>query len=349
MPPTMPIAHRITRAGSRIAAPRAALKLTATLALAAALGLSCLAAASRAQAQTFPSKQVRLIVPFPPGGPADVMGRIYADKLGTLWHQPVIVENRAGAAGNIGSELTAKAAPDGHTILLIASSHVINNALYDKLPYHPIRDFTPVSQVANYALVLVAHPSVPATTLKELVALAKAQPGRLALVSAGNGTPTHLTAELFRSVAGIDFLHVPYKGAAPATNDLLAGQGQLMFNNPVSALPHVKSGKLRALAVTGAARSAIAPEIPTVAESGYPGFEAGTWYAFLAPANLPRDVLAKLSKDIMAVTQMTDVRTRFAGMGVDAIGTSPEQLAGIMQAELEKWTKVIQAGNIKAD
>ena len=305
----MPIAHLITRAGCRM------------LRLSAALGLACFAVASLAQAQSFPSKAVRLIVPFPPGGPADVMGRVYADKLGTLWNQPVIVENRAGAAGNIGSELTAKAVPDGHTILLVASSHVINNALYDKLPYHPIRDFTPISQVANYALVLVAHPAVPATTLKELVALAKAQPGKL----------------------------VPYKGAAPATNDLLAGQGQLMFNNPVSALPHVKSGKLRALAVTGAARSPIAPEIPTVAESGYPGFEASTWYAFLAPAGLPREVLAKLSKDIMAVTQMADVRTRFAGMGVDAIGTTPEQLAAIMQAELEKWSKVIQAGNIKAD
>lgn len=333
----MHIANVITEPGSRL------------LTLIAALALSCLSIGMPAQAQSFPSKPVRLIVPFPPGGPTDVMGRIYADKLGTLWSQTVIVENRAGAAGNIGSELTAKAAPDGHTILLVASSHVINNALYDKLPYHPIKDFTPLSQVANYALVLVTHPSVPATTLKELVALAKAQPGKLALVSAGNGTPTHLTAELFRSVAGIEFLHVPYKGAAPATNDLLAGQGQLMFNNPVSALPHVKTGKLRALAVTGAARSAIAPEIPTVAESGYPGFEAGTWFAFLAPAGLPREVSAKLSRDIVAVTQMADLRTRLAGMGVDATGSTPEQLATIMQSELEKWTKVIQAGNIKAD
>ena len=311
--------------------------------------LAGLAAAAPAQAQNFPSKPVRLIVPFPPGGPADVMGRIYADKLTTLWGQNVLVDNRAGAAGNIGSEITAKAVPDGYTLLLVASSHVINSSLYDKLPYDPIRDFTPISQVAYYALVLVAHPSVPAATLKELVALAKAEPGKLALVSAGNGTPTHLTAELFRSAAGIDFLHVPYKGAAPATNDLLAGQGQLMFNNPVSSIPHVRTGRLRAIAVTGAKRSAIAPEIPTIAESGYPGFEAGTWYAFLAPAGLPREVLAKLSTDIIAVTQMADVRARFAAMGVESIGASPAQLAAIMRAEQEKWARVIRAANIKPD
>ena len=326
--------------------------ICARIASALRRAVTLLAAASCAlsvHAQTFPAKPVRLIVPFPPGGPTDVMGRIYADKLSALWGQTVLVENRAGAAGNIGSEITAKAAPDGHTILLVASSHVLNSALYDKLPYDPIRDFTPISQVAYYPLLLVAHPSVPANSLKELVALAKAQPGKLALVSAGNGTPTHLTAELFRAAAGIDFLHVPYKGAAPATNDLLAGQGQLMFNNPVSAMPHVKTGKLKALAVTSAQRAAIAPEIPTIAESGYPGFEAGTWYAFLAPAGLPREVLNKLSTDIVAVTQVADVRTRFAGMGVDALGTTPAQLTAIMHAELEKWSRVIRAANIKAD
>jgi tripartite-type tricarboxylate transporter receptor subunit TctC len=203
--------------------------------------------------------------------------------------------------------------------------------------------------VAYYPLVLVAHPSVPATTLKELVALAKAEPGKLTLVSAGTGTPTHLTAELFRSVAGIDFVHVPYKGAAPATNDLLGGQGQLMFNNPVSALPHVRSGRLRALAMTGASRSPIAPEIPTVAESGYPGFEAGTWYAFLGPAGLPREIQAKLARDIVAMTQTADVRARFAAIGIESIGTTPEQLAAIMQSELEKWTRVIRAADIKPD
>ena len=305
--------------------------------------------ATESRAQSFPSKSVRLIVPFPPGGPADVLGRVYAEKLSAAWSQPVVVENRAGAAGNIGSDMTAKASPDGYTLLLIASSHVINSALYDKLPYDPIKDFTPISQVAYYSLVLVAHPSVPAQSLTELVALAKAQPGKLVLVSAGNGTPTHLTAELFRTAAQIDFLHVPYKGAAPATNDLLAGQGQLMFNNPVSALPHVTAGKLKALAVTGTQRSALAPEIPTIAESGYPGFEAGTWYAFLAPAGLPPEILKKLSMDIVAITKQDDLKARFAKIGIEALGSTPEQLSEVMQADLIKWSGVIRNANIKPD
>lgn len=305
--------------------------------------------ATESRAQNFPSKSVRLIVPFPPGGPADVLGRLYAEKLSAAWSQPVVVENRAGAAGNIGSDMTAKASPDGYTLLLIASSHVINSALYDKLPYDPIKDFTPLSQVAYYSLVLVAHPSVPAQSLSELVALAKAQPGKLALVSAGNGTPTHLTAELFRTAAQIDFLHVPYKGAAPATNDLLAGQGQLMFNNPVSALPHVTAGKLKALAVTGTQRSALAPDIPTIAESGYPGFEAGTWYAFLAPAGLPPEILKKLSTDIVAITKQDDLKARFAKMGIEALGSTPEQLSEVMQADFIKWSAVIRNANIKPD
>jgi tripartite-type tricarboxylate transporter receptor subunit TctC len=305
--------------------------------------------ATESPAQSFPSKSVRLIVPFPPGGPADLLGRVYAEKLSAAWSQPVVVENRAGAAGNIGSDMTAKASPDGYTLLLIASSHVINSALYDKLPYDPIKDFTPISQVAYYSLVLVAHPSVPAQSLTELVALAKAQPGKLALVSAGNGTPTHLTAELFRTAAQIDFLHVPYKGAAPATNDLLAGQGQLMFNNPVSALPHVTAGKLKAFAVTGTQRSALAPEIPTIAESGYPGFEAGTWYAFLAPAGLPPEIVKKLSTDIVAITKQDDLKARFAKMGIEALGSTPEQLSEVMQADFIKWSAVIRNANIKPD
>jgi tripartite-type tricarboxylate transporter receptor subunit TctC len=308
-----------------------------------------LALAGQADAQTYPAKPVKIVVAFSPGGPPDVMGRIFADKLSAMWGQPVFVENRGGAGGNIGSEYVAKSVPDGTTLLLAPSSHVTNGALYSKLAYDPIRDFTPISQVAYYPLVLVVHPTVPATTLKELVALAKAEPGKLMLASAGSGTPTHLTAELFRSVAGIDFVHVPYKGAAPATNDLLGGQAQMMFNNPVSAMPHVKSGRLRALATTSAQRAPVAPDVPTVAESGYPGFEAGTWYAFLGPAGIAKEIQARLAADIVAVTQMADVRSRFAAMGVDPIGTTPEQLAAIMQSDLEKWTKVIRAANIKAD
>ena len=292
---------------------------------------------------------MRIIVGFAPGGPADVMARIYADKLGTLWGQSVVVDNRAGAGGNIGSEVTAKAPADGYTIVLAPSSHVTNGALYGKLPYDPIRDFTPISQVAYYSLILAVHPSVPATTLAELVALARAQPGKLSVASAGSGTPTHLAAELFRIAAGVDLLHVPYKGAAPATTDLVSGQANMMFNNPVSAMPQVRAGRLRGIATTGLTRAPIAPDLPTVAESGYPGFEAGTWYAFLGPAGLPGEVQARLAADIVAVTQTADVRTRFTVMGVDAIGTTPAQLAAIMQADLEKWARVIRAANIKPD
>ena len=302
-----------------------------------------------AQAQNYPVRAVKIIVGFAPGGPADVLARIYADKLGTLWGQSVLVDNRAGAGGNIGSDITAKAAADGYTLVLAPSSHVTNGALYSKLPYDPIKDFTPISQVAYYSLVLAVHPSVPATNLKELVALAKSQPGKLSVASAGTGTPTHLAAELFRIAAGIELTHIPYKGAAPATNDLLGGQASMMFNNPVSAMPQVRSGRLRGLATTGLTRAPIAPDLPTVAESGYPGFEAGTWYAFLGPAGLPREIVGKLATDITEVTRTAEVRSRFAAIGVDAIGTTPELLAAIMQSDLEKWSKVIREANIKAD
>ena len=317
--------------------------------LMALISLAGLAMAAPAAAQTYPAKAVKLIVPFPPGGPTDVMGRIFADKLSAMWNQPVVVENRGGAGGNIGSELTAKAPPDGYTLLLAASSHVTNGALYNNLPYDPIKDFTPISEVAYYSLVLVAHPTVPANTLKELVALAKTTPGKLTFGSAGSGTPTHLTAELFGTAAGIQVIHVPYKGAGPATNDLIGGQLQLMFNNPVSALPHVKSGRLKALATTGTKRAALVPDVPTIAESGYPGFEAGTWFLILGPAGIAKPIQSKLAHDVIAVLKMDDVRERFAKMGVEPIGTTPDQLTVRMRDELEKWGKVIRAAKIKVD
>ena len=317
--------------------------------LAAILFLVGAGLAGHARAQGYPSRAVKLIVGFPPGGAVDVVGRIFANKLSAMWNHPVVVENRPGAAGNLASELAAKSAPDGTTLIIVASSHVSNGALYSNLPYHPIRDFTPISQVTYYSLVLVAHPSVAATTLKELIAFAKANPGKLSFNSAGSGTPTHLTAELFRIEAGIDFVHVPYKGSAAATTDLLAGQVQLAFSNPIVALPQVKAGRLRALVTTGARRSSIFAEIPTLAESGYPGLEAGTWHAFLGPAGLPKDVVTRIAADLVAVLQMADVRERLAATGVETIGTTPEQLAAIMRSDLEKWTGVIRAANLKPD
>jgi len=324
--------------------------LRAVLTLAAfALACALLLANGALHAQTYPSKPVRVIVPFPPGGPADVLARLFAEKLSAAWNQPIVVDNRAGAGGNVGSELTAKASADGYTLLLAASSHVSNAALYSNLPYDAIRDFAPISQVAYYSLVLVVHRSVPATNLKELIALAKANPGKLTVASAGTGTPTHLAAELFRAATGVEFVHVPYKGAAPATNDLLGGHVQLMFNNPLSAMPHVRTGQLRALATTGAKRAAIAPDVPTVAELGYPGFEVGTWYAFLAPAGVPKNVLGKINADVVAALQSPDLRSRFAAQGIEPVGTSSAQLASIMRSDLDKWSKLIRSANIKPE
>jgi tripartite-type tricarboxylate transporter receptor subunit TctC len=288
-------------------------------------------------------------VPFPPGGPADVLGRLFGQKLSEIWGQPVVVENRAGAGGNIGAEAVAKSAPDGYTLLLIANSHAINASLYSSLPYDPVKDFTPISEIASYMLVLVTHPSVPATSVAELVALARSRPGQLKYASAGSGTMTHLAAELFRLATGIDMIHVPYKGAAPATNDLLGGQVNLMFNNPVSSFPHVKAGKLRALAVTGVTRLATAPEVPTIAELGYPGFEASTWYGFLGPAGLPKDIVAKAHGDIVRVLQLRDVQERLAAQGFDSIGTTPEQFGEVLRSDVERWRRVVKAAGLRAD
>ena len=302
-----------------------------------------------AHAQTYPSKSIRLIVPFPPGGPADVLGRLFGQKLSEDWGQPVVVENRAGAGGNIGAEAVAKSAPDGYTLLLIANSHTINAGLYASLPYDPVKDFTPISQIASYMLVLVTHPSVPAESVADLVALARSRPGQLKYASAGNGTMTHLAAEMFRLATGTDMIHVPYKGAAPATNDLLGGQVSLMFNNPVSSFPHVKAGKLRALAVTGASRLTTAPEVPTVAELGYPGFEASTWYGFLGPAGMPKEVVTKVHTDILRSLQLRDVQERLAAQGFVSIGTSPGQFGEILRSDVERWRQVVKAAGLRAD
>ena len=302
-----------------------------------------------ATAQTFPAKAVRIVVPFPPGGPADVLGRMLGQKLAERWGQFVVIDNRAGAAGNIGAEFVARSAADGYTLLLNASSHVINGSMYTKLAYDPVKDFTPVTEVASYMLVLVVHPSVPATTLKQFVALAKSRPGEIAVANAGAGTPTHLAAELFKSTAGINYLQVPYKGAAPANTDLLGGQVVAMFNNPINALPHANTGKLRALAVTGMQRLSIAPELPTVAESGYPNFEAGTWYGFLGPAQLPPEIVAKLHGDIVTVLRLPDIQQKLGAQGWDSHGNTPAEFAAILKSDFDKWAKVVKAAGLRAD
>jgi len=314
-----------------------------------ACALLAAAAGMPASAQGFPAKPVRLVVPFAPGGPADGLGRLLAEKLKQSWGEAVIVENRGGAGGNIGAEAVAKAAPDGYTLLLNASNHIINAALYEKLPFDPIKDFTPITAVASYMLVLVVHPSVPANSLREVVALGRSKPRGLVIANAGNGTPTHLTAALFAQAAGIEALHVPYKGAAPANTDLLGGQVHAMFNNPVNALPQVKAGRLRALAVTGSKRLSLMPELPTVAESGYPGFEATTWYGLFGPAGIPREVAARIHEHTVKALRSKEVQDKLAPQGWDLVGSSQSDFAAYLAAESDKWTRVVKGAGIKPD
>ena len=313
----------------------------------AALGAALLAAPARAQA--WPTRPVRLVVPFPPGGPADVLARLLAGPLAESWGQPVIVENRAGAGGNIGAEAVARAAPDGHTLLLNASSHVQGAALYTKLAFDPVRDFSPITQIAYYSLVLVVHPSVPVTDLAGFEALLRAKPGEVTITSAGVGTPTHLTAELFRIRAGVEFTHVPFGGAAPAHAALLGGQVMAMFHNPVMSVPAVQAGRLRALATTGAARAAALPDVPTLAESGYPGFESGTWYLVVGPAGLPAPVVARIDADLRRAIALPAVREKLAAQSMEPRDLGPDPLAALMREELARWTEVIQRLGIRQD
>ena len=315
-----------------------------------ALALTAAILAGPSAAQTWPNKPMRLVVAYPPGGPTDLVGRLYADKLSKLWGQPMVVENRPGANGNIAAQVVAKAPADGTTFLLHASSLVINSILYKDVGYDPLKDFTPVSQVFDYKLVVVVHPSVPANTFQELVNLAKAKPGSINFASAGGaGAPTHLSVEMFKQIAGIDLVHVPYTGGSPATNDLLGGHVMMMFNNPTQSLPHVKAGKLRGLATTGATRMPQAPDLPTVAELGYPGFDVGTWFAIWGPAGLPPEVVETMSRAVADISRQPDVKETLYTHGLNAIGNSPSELAAIMRSELERWTKVIRAANITVD
>lgn len=302
-----------------------------------------------ASAQDFPSKPMRLIVSYPPGGPTDLVGRTYAAKLQEMWGHPAVVENRPGANGNIAAQLVAKSPNDGYTLLLHASSLIINPLLYKSPGYDAFADFTPVSLVFDYKLIVVVHPTLPVQTFEDLVKLGKAKPGSINYASAGGvGAPTHLSVEMFKQMAGVDFVHVPYQGGSPAVNDLLAGHVQLMFNNPTQSLQYIKTGKLRALATTGTKRMAQAPELPTVAELGYPGYDVGTWFAFWGPAGVPPAVVAKLNEAIAKISAMPDVREQLTANGLNVIGSNAAELSTFQKAEHEKWEKVIKAAKITA-
>jgi tripartite-type tricarboxylate transporter receptor subunit TctC len=314
------------------------------LALAALLVLS-----TNAFAQAFPARPIRLIVPYPPGGATDIMARAIGQKLGEAYGQQVVIDNRGGGGQTIGTDLVAKAPPNGYTLLLASVTHSINPGLHRKLPYDSVRDFAAVSQLGSGPNVVVSHPSVAARSIPDLIALAKAQPGKLNYASSGTGSGGHLAAELFKSMAGVNMIHVPYKGGGPAYVDLIAGQVELMFTSPVPTLPHVKTGKLRALATTGAKRSSAMPDLPTVAEAGLKGFEASLWYGILAPAGTPADVVGSLEKEIVRQLQTGDMRERFTSVGVDIVASGSRQFSEHIVVEMKKWLKVIQDAGIRPD
>jgi tripartite-type tricarboxylate transporter receptor subunit TctC len=313
--------------------------------------VALLLAASQALAQTYPSRPVRVMVGFAPGGPNDIIARAYSAQLAESLGQPFVVENRTGAAGNLAAEAVARAAPDGHTLMLGSTgTNAVNPSLYAGLPFDPVRDLAPVSVVATSPSALAVHPKVAAQSVRELIALAKAQPGKLTYASAGSGSSQHLSAELFKQATGVDIVHVPYKGAAPGITDLLAGQVDMSFAPVANVVPHAKAGKLRLLAVTGASRSEFAPGVPTVAESGVPGFDVTTWYAVFATGATPAPIVERLNAELGKASRNPKLREQLAGLGIDAAASaSPAEARAYRDAEVERWGKLVRALGVKAE
>ncbi|RPJ44248.1 MAG: tripartite tricarboxylate transporter substrate binding protein [Betaproteobacteria bacterium] len=310
------------------------------LAAVATLGLTAIAPAA---AQHYPTKAVRIIAPFPPGGSSDLVARILAQKLTEANGQQFVVDNRPGAGGTLGTDLAAKSAPDGYTLAVgNIAPLAVNVSLFKKLPYNPVHDFAPIAMSAVGTTVLVVHPSLPVRSVKELVALAKARPGQLNYGSGGSGTPAHLSGELFRHLAKVNIVHIPYKGTGLSLNELISGQIQLVFASMPVGLPHVKTGRLRALAVTSEKRSALAPELPTVAET-VPGFQFDSWWGLTAPARTPNDIIMKLNGQLLQIVKQQDVKERFAGLGLEPVGTSPQQYAAFIKSEIDKVARIAKA------
>ena len=306
--------------------------------------------ASGALAQAYPNHSIRLVVPFPAGGTTDILARDVAKKLTDALGQSVVVDNRPGAGGNIGADLVAKSPPDGYTLLMgTVGTHAINPSLYAKMPYDHIKDFVPVVLVAGVPNVLVVNPAVPVNTVADLIKLAKSKPGAINFASSGSGTSIHLSGELFKTMTGVDMTHVPYKGSSPALSDLMGGQVQIMFDNLPSSLALIKSGKLRAVAVTSLKRAPALPDVPTVSESGVPGFEASSWFGILAPAGTPAPIVAKLNAEVNKWLQSPEGKEQLLAQGAEVAGGSPDQFVAHIRAETDKWAKVVKASGAKVD
>lgn len=313
------------------------------------IALVC-ALALPAHAQSYPSKPVRMIVPYPPGGGNDTFGRLFAAKLGERTGQPFLVENRPGAGTMIGTEAAAKSAPDGYTILLSSiATHALSPNLYSRVPYDPIKDFAPITLLGIAPTVLVINQELPAKSLQELISLAKSKPGALAYASGGNGTPPHINAEVFKAVAGVDLLHVAYKGGGPALTDLIAGRVHVMLDTAASAMPHVRGGKLRALALSAPKRSAEYPDLPTFAEAGLPQYDTNAWYSMHAPAGTPADIVRRLNRELVAILKDPEILARFKQLSTDPVGNSPEEFGAFVKVELDKYARIIKAAGIKLD
>jgi len=306
-------------------------------------------AAASVLAQGYPDKPLKLVVPFPPGGPTDIVGRLVAQKLAEGIGQPVVVENRPGAGGTVGSTAVARAPADGYTLLYGSTTLAIAPSLYKDLAYDPRTAFAPISLVSRGPIIAAVNAQLPAKTLKDFIALAKSSPGRINYGSAGSGTPPHLAAELFKTVAGVDLVHVPYKGGGPAVSDLAGGQVQVIFEGLPTLLPHIKSGKVRALAITGAKRDPALPEVPTFAEAGLPGYDANFWNGLVAPAGTPAEVIARLNSVLVQALATPEVHAALVRLGLEAAGTTPQQFGDFIAAEIDKWAKVVKASGAKID
>ena len=321
-----------------------------TLAIAASVAAGSLSALPAAAQANYPTKPVTIVVPFSAGGTTDILARIIAEALKNELGQPVVIDNRAGAGGNIGGALAAKATPDGHTLFMgTVGTHAINAALYKKMPFDHLKDFAPLTRVAMVPNLLVAHPSRPYKTVQELIAHAKANPGKVTFGSSGNGSSIHLSGELFNNMAKVDMIHVPYKGSAPAVTDLIGGQIDIMFDNMPSAIQHVRSGRLKPIAVTTAKRSPELPNVPTIAEAGVPGYEATSWFGMFAPAKTPAPVVAKLNAALVKVLADPDVKKKLAEQGAEPYSEKPEQFAEFIRKETVKWGEVVKAAGATVD